>query len=52
MSTLTICFHGVDRDTFTLTYYQKEKLDVKRISIKPIGGPRYAGYCHLGCDTM
>jgi len=52
MSTVTICFHGVYRDNFTLTYYQKEKLDVKRNRIKPIGGPRYAGYCHLLCDTM
>jgi hypothetical protein len=27
-------------------------LDVKRLRIKPSGGPRYAGYCHLGRDTM
>jgi len=51
MSTLPICFHGVDRDSFTLTFYQKEKLDVKRLRIKPSVEPRYAGYCHLGCDT-
>jgi hypothetical protein len=48
MSTLAICFHGVDRDSFTLTFYQKEKLDVKTIRMKP----RDAGYCHLECDTM
>jgi hypothetical protein len=52
MSTLPIRFHGVDRDSFTLTFYQKEKLEVKKIRIKQSGGPRYEGYCHLGCDTM
>jgi len=52
MSTLSICFHGVGRDNFTLTFYQKEKLHVKRLRIKTSGEPRYAGYCLLGCDTM
>jgi len=47
MSTLPICFNGVDRDNFTLTFYQKEKLHVKRLRIKTSGEPRYARYCHL-----
>jgi len=42
MSTLPICFHGVNRGNFTLTFHQKEKLDVKRIRIKPSDGSRYA----------
>ena len=52
MSTLPLYFHGVERGNFILTFHQKEKLDVKRIRIKPSGGPRYAGYCYLGCNTL
>jgi len=52
MSTLPICFHGVDSGNFNLTFHQKEKVEEKRFRIKPSGGPRYAGYCHLGRDTM
>jgi hypothetical protein len=52
ISALPICFYGVNRDTLTLTFYQKEKFDVKRIWIKLNGVPRYRSYSHLGCDTM
>jgi len=39
MSTLPVYFRNVDRDDFALAFYQKEKLDVKRLRIKPSGEP-------------
>jgi hypothetical protein len=40
-----ICLLCLFAFNFTLTIYEMEKFDVKRLRIKPSGEPRYAGYC-------